>query len=438
MSEAFYSSDFDANTGEVVSRCGSREKPLSVFDLTARIKAKLEINFSEVVVTGEVSNFKAHPSGHHYFSLKDEKASLSAVMFRGANSRLKFKLENGQKVIGFGKISVYPPRGSYQIVLSHLEPEGLGSLQLAFEQLKKKLEAEGLFSEERKKPIPKFPRKVAVVTAQSGAAIRDILNVLNRRFAGLEVLIYPVKVQGEGSAEEVATAIQHLNNFFPEVETMIVGRGGGSIEDLWAFNEEVVARAIAESKIPIISAVGHEVDFTIADFVADLRAPTPSAGAELVVSNRLETLTHLDHLVQRLLKIESILEFNRMKIDDLSNRLARSLGDKIVDRRTQLQNLRSSLVENSPFVRLKEAKHKLMDLIKDLQRSRKEVFENKRHELRHLETQLKLLNPKSIMERGYSIVRLAKSGKVIRKASEVRMGDPLLIELSKGKITAKV
>lgn len=417
---------------------GTREKPLPVGELTQYVKTFLEGKFTNIVVVGEVSNFKAHPSGHYYFSLKDESASLKAVMFRGATNRVKFKLQNGQKVIAFGKLSVYPPQGSYQISCSHLEPEGLGSLQLAFEQLKQKLKEEGLFDESRKKPIPQFPSTVGVVTALSGAALRDILNVLSRRFSGLQVLIYPVKVQGEGAGNEVATAIQDFNQFFPQVDTLIVGRGGGSIEDLWAFNEEVVARAIADSKIPIISAVGHEIDFTISDFVADLRAPTPSAAAELVIANKLETLRHLDHLNSRLQKVQSKLEFVSMKLDELYSRMERSLIDRVSGMQLSFERLSSRLKERSPLMILRDFKNRLDLLSRDLMIIPERILERKTNELAHLESKLNLLNPKSIMERGYSLVRIEKTGKLIKKVSDVKMGDMLLIELSKGKLRARV
>lgn len=420
------------------SPLGSVDDPIGVSDLTQLIKSQLEGQFSDVALVGEISNFKAHSSGHYYFALKDEKSVISAVMFRGANSKLKFRPEDGMKVIGMGRISVYPPRGNYQIVLSRMEPDGQGSLQLAFEQLKKKLQEKGYFEKEHKKPIPKFPQKVAVVTAPTGAAIRDVLNVLDRRFAGLDILIYPVRVQGTGSAEEVALAIRHLNQFFPDIDAMIVGRGGGSLEDLWAFNEEVVANAIYKSEIPIISAVGHEVDFTIADFVADERAPTPSAAAEIVVSNKIETIRHIDHLVRQLSQIERRLELVYMRVDELTQRLQRSLIQSFSDLKIRLEALRTRLSEKNPRVELERLRSRLSLVLNRLQRLPKEILESKTYRVKELDTHLKLLNPRSIMERGYSIVRHEKSGKVIKKASEVQMGESLLIELHKGKIRARV
>jgi len=418
---------------------GTIESPLSIGELTDQIKSSLERGFSEIVVTGEVSNFKPHPSGHFYFSLKDDKAALSAVMFRGENSKIKFQMQDGLKVVAVGRISVYPPRGNYQMIITRLEPEGLGALQLAFEQLKKKLEAEGLFSPARKRPLPRFPKCVGIVTAPNGAAIRDMLNVLDRRFSGIHILICPAKVQGVGAAQEVADGIQFLNSFFPEVDVMIVGRGGGSIEDLWAFNEEVVARAIFNSRIPIISAVGHEIDFTIADFVADLRAPTPSAAAELVVGSRYELLQHLDHLSSRLAqRMRGRLEYAEMRVDDLIQRLQYSLRDRISQIQLRLERLRGRLAQGSPLVRLNSFSHRLALLQEKLKSSQKIPMERARWRLEQLNQKLRLLNPLTIMERGYSIVRDEKSGRVIRKVSDVKLGDKLLIQVWKGKITARV
>lgn len=427
------SSLFDSPAPDV-----ERPKAWSVSQLTARIKDRLETEFCDVYVTGEISNFKAHSSGHFYFSLKDETATISAVMFRGSNQHLKFAPDNGQMVIGVGKISVYPPRGNYQIVLSRLEPAGVGALQLAFEQLKKKLSDEGLFSPERKRPIPKFPSQIGIVTSRTGAAIQDMLNVLGRRFAGAHVRLLPVKVQGDGSAQEIAAAVHQFNLCFPEIDVLIVGRGGGSLEDLWAFNEEVVARAIAQSKIPVISAVGHEIDFTIADFVADLRAPTPSAAAELVISDRLETLRHLDSLNRRLKRFLDRFELLQMKVDDLSQRVARAVVEKLQQRRQNLQAMRLRLQEKSPLMLLKDFQTRYKMAFSRYGQILKQVLEPYRRKKESLDTKLQLLNPKNIMARGYALVRIQKTGKIVRKVSEVQMGDRLLIELSKGKITTRV
>jgi exodeoxyribonuclease VII large subunit len=414
------------------------EQPLSITEINELIKGQLESRFSEIVISGEVSNFKPHPSGHFYFSLKDEKAALSAVMFRGDNSKLKFIPQDGMKVIAFGRITVYPPRGNYQVLIHRMEPAGVGALQIAFEQLKKKLELLGYFEAARKKAIPRFPRKVALITASSGAAVRDMLNVLNRRFAGLHILLFPVKVQGQGAAEEVASAIEAVNRCFPEVDVMIVGRGGGSIEDLWAFNEEVVAHALYRSKIPTISAVGHEVDFTIADFVADLRAPTPSAAAELVVGNKWELVQHLDNLTRRMMVITKQLEFSLMKVDDLSQRLEHSLTQRLGLLQLKVERLQSRLTASSPMSRFAIVNQRYRHALLRLKTSLDRPLALRQHQYESLSTKLKLLSPMAIMERGYSIVRHAKTGKVIRKAADLRMGDSVLIELWKGKLKARL
>src|SRR5712691_8736350 len=271
----------------------------TVSQLTERLRAVVEEQFPAVWVEGEISNFRVFGSGHAYFTLKDEAAQVRGVLFRTRVRRLRFEPGDGQHVLAFGSLEVYAQRGEYQLVVELLEPRGLGALQLAFEQLKQRLGAEGLFETARKRPLPPFPRKIGVVTSPSGAAIRDILRIIGRRFAGLHIVLAPCRVQGEGAAEEIAQGIVGLNRL-GGVDVIIAGRGGGSLEDLWAFNEEVVARAIAGSKIPVISAVGHEVDVTIADFVADLRAPTPSAAAELVVREKQAIVDGLADLRHRL------------------------------------------------------------------------------------------------------------------------------------------
>jgi len=426
----------DRDTGEVLDP--PTQKPLTVSELTHQIKDQLESEFAWVAVVGEISNFKPHSSGHFYFSLKDEGATISAVMFRGANSALRFKPTDGQRVIGFGKISVYPPRGGYQIVLTRMEPDGVGALQLAFEQLKKKLESEGLFSPQRKRPIPQYPEHVGIVTSPTGAAIRDILNIIDRRFRGIKVSLFPCNVQGAGAAGEVAAAIRDANEFFPEIDVLIVGRGGGSLEDLWAFNEEVVARAIAASSIPTISAVGHEIDFTIADFVADLRAPTPSAAAELAVPAREESLRHLDNLVRRLSQLEKKVEFFEFKIDELVNRLEQALVRKISNFKEFSSDLRARLQDSSPRIRVKEQQHRLLVLQERWRRAASDQLETAKWRLESSQQKLRLLSPLNIMERGYSIVRVKRNQKIVKKAADVQMGDELVIQLHKGKITAKV
>ncbi len=266
----------------------TEKQVLSVSDITRQIKNSLELRFPRVWIQGEISNFKRHTSGHLYFTLKDEGAQISATMWRSRAGTLLFGPEDGMKVIARGGITVYPPRGSYQIDVDQLTPLGVGELQIAFERLKQKLVAEGLFDEGRKRPLPELPSRIGIITSETGAALHDIRTVLNRRFPAIEVLLIPVRVQGPGAAEEIASAVKDMNRY-GKIDVMIVGRGGGSLEDLWAFNEEIVARAIYASEIPVVSAVGHEIDFTIADFVADLRAPTPSAAAEMVVPGSIRS-----------------------------------------------------------------------------------------------------------------------------------------------------
>ena len=271
----------------------------TVSELTQKVKTRLEADFGEVWVEGEISNLRRPSSGHSYFTLKDDKSQIRAVIFRFMGRYLKFEPQDGMLVICRGKMSVYEPRGEYQLILDYMEPKGVGALQLAFEQLKEKLGKEGLFATDHKKPLPYLPRKIGIVTSSTGAAVRDILNVIGRRFPTMSILISPVKVQGEGSAPEIARAIDGLN-LMDDIDVIIVARGGGSLEDLWSFNEECVARAIYRSSIPVVSAVGHEIDFTIADFVADLRAPTPSAAGELVVRDKGELVNFIESLSDRL------------------------------------------------------------------------------------------------------------------------------------------
>ena len=347
----------------------SEKTILSVSRLTALLRGVLEENFEQLWVQGEVSNLSYPSSGHCYFTLKDAGAQLRCVMFKGSVKNLKFRLTDGMALIARGRISVYDQRGEYQLICEYLEPAGIGALQTAFVQLKEKLAGEGLFAESHKVPLPRFPRKIGVITSPTGAAIHDILNVLKRRFASLEVLLYPVRVQGEGSALEIARAIDEMNRL-AEVDVLIVGRGGGSLEDLWAFNEEVVARSVYRSKIPIISAVGHETDWSICDFVADLRAPTPSAAAELVISSAEELRGQLEALSHRLRRaIENLLTAHDrhleglrralhdprtmlghlgQRMDDLTGRLEMGWRAAVSRRRERFERLHDSLQHNDP------------------------------------------------------------------------------------------
>ncbi len=387
---------------------------VSVSTLVHLLQELVEDNFVEVLVQGELSNVSQPPSGHYYFTLKDSKAQLKCAMFRSHARILRFKPTDGLEVICRGRVSVYPQRGELQLIVEGIEPEGVGGLQLAFEQLKDRLEKEGLFSEKLKKPLPAFPRTVGIVTSASGAAIQDILNVLQRRSSGLKVLLRSVRVQGEGAAEEIASAISDLNKE-TAIDVLIVGRGGGSREDLWAFNEEIVARAIATSRIPVISAVGHEVDFSISDLVADLRAPTPSAAAELVVQNRLELERHLDHLTLRLAaQMRSRLSLLHSRLGGLEKRL-KAPAELLQMQRLQLQQKQ---------LRLRQAMQAIID--------------QKNHKLALLCGQLETLSPLAVLSRGYALVKRLKTGEIIHDSEQLEVADRLQLELAVGQVTATV
>jgi len=387
---------------------------LTVSRLAALLKEVVEENFAQVLVEGEISNFSVPASGHFYFSLKDESAQLRAVMFRTQARLLPFRPENGMQVTLFGRVSLYPQRGEVQLIAEKLEPRGVGSLQVAFEQLKSKLAGEGLFAEARKRPLPTFPRTVGVVTSATGAAIHDIVNVLRRRGAGLRVVLRPVRVQGDGAAAEIAEAIADHNRI-KAADVLIVGRGGGSLEDLWAFNEEVVARAIHASAIPVISAVGHEVDYTIADFVADLRAPTPSAAAEMVARSRLELEGHLDHLAQRL-------------AGQMQGRLA------LLDER--LRGLTRRL--RSPRQQLQLWQQRHADLARRLNRSMARRQQEAEGRLATLAGRLDLLSPLRTLERGYAIAFAEKTGRAVLDADTLTQGDRLQLRFARGRASATV
>ena len=395
-------------------KSNDEKKIFSVTQVTSLIKATLEGSFPQVWVQGEISNAKLHSSGHFYFTLKDEGAQISGVMWRSRVSSLLFKPEDGMKVIARGSITVYPPRGNYQIDVAQLQPLGVGELQLAFERLKKKLQAEGLFEESRKKPIPEYPERIGVITSPTGAALQDIRSVLSRRFPAIEVVLLPVRVQGAGAAEEIAEAIREMNRY-GEIDVVIVGRGGGSLEDLWAFNEEVVARAMFESKIPIVSAVGHEVDFSIADFVADLRAPTPSAAAELVVRDRAELLDILRNL--------------RYTMHQSVEELTTSLRDRIL-------HLLSSYSFNKPRDLIRQSAQRVDELERNLHLaiSHLQTIADGHH--RALSQRLNALSPEGVLLRGYTIVR--KDGMVVTTSTSLREGDRASIQFHDGDVTTRV
>jgi exodeoxyribonuclease VII large subunit len=393
----------------------SERKIYSISDLNRQVRGLLESRFAGIWVEGEISNFKRHTSGHIYLTLKDGSAQVSAVFFSYHHRALKFDLKDGLKVLVFGRVSVYEQRGQYQFYIERVEPQGVGALQLALQQLREKLEKEGLFREERKRPVPRFPKTVGVITSPTGAVIQDILNVVNRRFCGTHILLYPVRVQGEGSREEIARAIEDMNRL-GEAEVLIVGRGGGSLEDLWAFNEEIVARAVHGSRIPVISAVGHETDWTICDLVADLRAPTPSAAAELVVSSRLD-------LEQR--------------IEDRARRLRDAAAGMVERYREKLMDLSDSAAFKQPRYLLDQLMERSDELARRLQNSFKTWLALKAQVFQNMTGRLNALNPLGILERGYS-VSFGSSGAVLRNVGDAAVGDEITTRLHKGKLISKV
>ncbi len=384
---------------------------MTISELTRQIKMTLEPHFVNLTVQGEISNFKKQSSGHLYFSLKDSKSQISAVMFQGNASKLPRLPKEGDQVQVVGDLSVYPPHGKYQLVVRQLEPLGAGELLLKLEQLKREIHSRGWFSKEHKKPLPHLPKRVGIVTSPTGAAVRDILNVLHRRFEGLHLLLNPVKVQGEGSAAEIAQAIEDFNRF-ELADVLIVGRGGGSIEDLWAFNEERVAKAIFESRIPIICAVGHETDHTIAEYVADLRAPTPSAAAEVVVQERealMQTLLQLErgilHSVQQeiakgkralqgftkvphLSSPYPLLGFRMQRLDDLHLQLNHALRQRLTRKKEEIKARRAHLTALRPDIRVKQFIVKLLQLESQLQTRARNQLSRERERLRSLKAQV--------------------------------------------------
>ncbi len=389
---------------------------LSVSQVNLYIKNILDNDFlmSDVTVKGEISNFKLHSSGHMYMSLKDETGVMRAVMFRSAAAKIRFRPENGTKVVARGRISVYERDGQYQLYINSMEPEGVGSLHLAFEELKERLSKEGLFDQSRKKLLPKYPKKVGVVTAPTGAAIRDIINILTRRFKYSDVVLYPVLVQGENAAASIVEAIKYFNRE-GLVDVMIVGRGGGSIEDLWAFNEEVVARAIYDSDIPIVSAVGHEIDFTIADFVADLRAPTPSAAAELVVPSG-----------------EELSE----KFGNVLRRLSVCVNRHLENKNLRLKNCSEKPVLQNPLGRLDDKKIYIDNLFHRFEMAEKMIMERKKQALSVSVSKLDGLSPLGTIARGFSVASI--DGKVIKSVKQVKKGDEINLKVFDGEISALV
>ena len=426
---------------------------LTVSRLTALLRGVLEENFEQVWVEGELSNLSLPSSGHLYFTLKDSGAQLRSVMFKGAAKNLKFRLTDGMALIARGRISVYDQRGEYQLICEYLEPAGVGALQMAFVQLKERLAKEGLFEEVHKRPMPQFPRRVGVITSATGAAIHDILNVLKRRFASLEILLYPVRVQGEGAAIEIARAVDDMNRQ-KLADVLIVGRGGGSLEDLWSFNEEVVARSIHRSHIPVISAVGHETDWTICDFVADLRAPTPSAAAELVIASseelraRLESLTHRLRLAmeRQLAGMQARLQAQRrslhdptalqghlaQRLDDLTERLYLALGNNVMRRREQFERLQATLLNNNPVRQADNLQQRIRLLCAQAERLMMLRLEGLKQEFGSNAARLEVLSPLNTLSRGYAIATKKMDGQVVVDAAQLTAGNRLWIRFHRG------
>lgn len=434
-------------------------KIYTVSALTEQIKDLLETQFDFVWVEAEISNFRSPSSGHYYMVLKDEKAQIRAAMFRPQARYLRFTPEDGMKVLAQGRIGVYEPRGEYQIILDYLEPVGIGALALAFEQLKEKLAAEGLFDEEIKKPLPSLPRSVAVITSPTGAAIRDFLKIVLRRFPNIHIIVVPVKVQGEEAAAEMVEALDVVNREI-SVDVIVLTRGGGSLEDLWAFNREELARAIRASRVPVVSAVGHEIDLTISDMVADFRAPTPSAAAELLVMEKeslrarlreirerlvLSVHTALAHWTQRLALLSKGLRDPRKRVtdswqrlDELNERLIRLMDSLVKAHKKNLASESRALLLHSP-VRVLASLTQLMDFHRHtltLMISRR--LRERRTALAHLEERIKDLNPSSVLKRGYSIARKLPEKLILRDVSGLSRGDRVLVTLAEGEMECRI
>jgi exodeoxyribonuclease VII large subunit len=416
-------------------------KVFTVAELTRAIRGTLETKFGAVWVQGEISNYKLHPSGHQYFTLKDARAQIACVIFRNTMPPLRTPLADGAQVQVYGNITVFEARGQYQLSVQILQPRGLGLLQAKFEALKRKLEAEGLFDMARKRALPKFPRRIGIVTSPSGAAIRDILNVLKRRGPWLQILINPVRVQGAGAAQEIAIAIRELampNKNWSPVDVIVVTRGGGSVEDLWEFNEEIVARAIFDSAVPIVSAVGHEIDFTICDFVADLRAPTPSAAAELIVPDIADFRRHVDNCARALgRELLNRVRDAQQRLDHARETLRRCLSHKIDSYKRGLLHIAAALHARSPARELTSRRNRLLDLNRRLVAAPSRTIENARQRFRRIEGILRVLGPDATLRRGYSITRDTK-GNLIRTVRDVRPPMKIRTRVSDGEFGSEV
>jgi exodeoxyribonuclease VII large subunit len=433
----------------------------SVTELTIRVRDTLEERIGEVWVEGELSNCRVWNTGHLYFTLKDASSQLRGFMFKSALRYLRFKPTDGTRVVARGRLSVYEPKGEYQLVCEHLEPQGLGALQLAFEQLKRRLQADGLFDAARKRPLPALPRKIGIVTSLDGAAIRDIIKVLRRRYANAHLVICPARVQGVDAAPDVARALRQIGRV-PGVDVVIVGRGGGSIEDLWAFNEEMVARAIARVPVPVVSAVGHETDVTIADFVADVRAPTPSAAAELVVARKDEFCDRIDRLQGRLRaaahgRVQLLarrvhvvgsrpafagfparLAMRGRHVSEASHAVARSLREGMASRARRVQSLERKLAPHDPSRRVGVMRTRLVAADGTLRAAAQRRRDRARAALESAAGRLDTLSPLAVLGRGYAVAWDAAKTRVLRDASTIGAGERVRVTLAKGELDCRV
>jgi len=437
---------------------------LSVSELTAKVRQVVERQVGQVWVNGEVSNLREQSSGHMYFTLKDAGAQLNCVLFRGEAMAQRGVLEDGQKVILQGEVTVYEARGQYQLIVRKVELQGVGALQLAFERLKRKLQAEGLFAPERKRALPEYPQRIGLVTSPTGAAIRDVLHVIQRRNPGLEIIFTPCRVQGDGAAAEIAEAIRLLNEWAmgAKLDLILITRGGGSVEDLWAFNEEVAARAIFESAVPVVSAVGHEIDFTIADFVADVRAATPSAAAEIItegvfasrqfvaeaperlrqeVDRRLDDLRgEWEQLADRLMRLHPRRRMNEnlQRLDDAATSLVRAMQFRWREHQAAWQGVRQRLARLKPGQIVAQRREELARLCRQITEQARHRQEASQGRFEALEGRLRLLSPENVLARGYSITRDEATGKVIRAAKDAKRGQRLKTRVKDGEIRSVV
>jgi len=438
---------------------GEKTKIYTVSGLSEEIKSLLETHFDFVWVEGEISNFRAPASGHFYMVLKDEKAQIRAVLFRPQTRYLKFMPQDGMKVIVRGRVAIYEPRGEYQVILDYMEPLGVGALALAFEQLKKKLAAQGIFDQSLKKPLPFLPQRVAVITSPTGAAIRDFLKIIRRRFANLEIIVVPVKVQGEGAAAEMVDALEQVNREL-DVDVIVLTRGGGSLEDLWAFNQEELALAIRASRVPVVSAVGHEIDVTISDLAADLRAPTPSGAAELLVKEKetlkqqilqLQARLHsgvksdlaglkekLGFLSKGLRDPRKKLADSWLRLDDMESRLSRMMAFTIMDRKRTMAAAERALILYSPLKAVAGLQQKMEFQKRTMTMMVARKLKDCRMVVSMVQEKLKDMSPLSVLGRGYAIARKLPERWVLRSSSQVSPGDRVSLRLSEGELECLV